>query len=145
MKFGPLVAGDFRGSQNGQYAASANCQDYWLKRLVNKTLANEVAAPTYAMKDGISASLVPLNTPISLILKPTATANRYKIRTWERNGVPLFVWGQCYGRGHNLITGDINKIWEEWFSKWQKGSQADTLLYWKDGVGTGQSTVLKQV
>ena len=58
---------------------------------------------------------------------------------------PLFVWGQCYGRGHNLITGDINKIWEEWFSKWQKGSQADTLLYWKDGVGTGQSTVLKQV
>ena len=104
-----------------------------------------MAAPTYVLKDGISASLVPLNTPISLILKPTATANRYKIRTWERNGVPLFVWGQCYGRGHNLITGDINKIWEEWFSKWQKGSQADTLLYWKDGVGTGQSTVLKQV
>lgn len=145
MKFGPLVAGDFRGSQNGQYALSANCQDYWLKRLLNKTLADEVAAPTYTLKDGISASLVPLNTPISLILKPTATANRYKIRTWDRNGLPLFVWGQCYGRGHNLITGDINKIWEEWFSKWQKGSEADTLLYWKDGVGTGQSTVLKQV
>ncbi|APW36591.1 hypothetical protein RD110_04700 [Rhodoferax koreense] len=145
MKFGPLAAGDFRGSQGGQYALSANAQDYWLNRLIGKTLTQELALPTYALRDGISASLVPQNTSINLILKPTATANRYRTYTWTRNGLPLFVWGQCYGRGHNLITGDIQKLWEEWFSKWQRGSQANTLLYWADGVGTGSSAVLSQV
>lgn len=146
MKLGPLVAGDWRGSVGGgsQYASSANSQDYWLNRLIGTTLAAEMASPTYVLKDGVSASLVPQNTPISLILKPTATANRYKTYTWSRNGVPLFVWGQCYGRGHNLVPSDINKLWEDWFSKWQKGTLANTLLYWKDGVGVGQSTVLVQ-
>jgi len=43
-----------------------------------------------------------------------------------------------------MIPGDLNKLWEEWFSKWQKGSQADTLLYWPNGVGVGQSVVLAQ-
>ena len=146
MKLGPLVAGDWRGSVGGgaQYAMSATSQDYWLNRLIGTTLTAEMASPTYVLKDGISASLVPQNTSINLILKPTATANRYKTYTWSRNGVPLFVWGQCYGRGHNLIPGDLNKLWEDWFSKWQKGNQANTLLYWQDGVGVGQSAVLAQ-
>jgi poly(3-hydroxybutyrate) depolymerase len=144
MKLGPLVAGEWRGSQNTQYAWTTSIQDYWLNRLIGRTLVQEMAAPTYALMDGISASLVPQNTPISLILKPTATANRYKIYTWKRNDVPLFVWGQCFGKGHNNIPGNINKLWEEWFSKWQRSAQANTLLYWKDGVGVGQSTVFAQ-
>jgi poly(3-hydroxybutyrate) depolymerase len=144
MKFGPLVAGDWRGSQNTQYAWTTNVQDYWLNRLIGRTLAQEVASPTYELKDGITASLVPQNTPISLILNPTATANRYKIYTWKRDSVPLFVWGQCFGKGHNQIPQNISKLWEEWFSKWQRSSQANTLLYWQDGVDVGQSTVLAQ-
>jgi hypothetical protein len=144
MKFGPLVAGDWRGSQGGQYALTVNAQNYWLGRLIGTTVNAELASPTYALEDGISASLIPQNTPISLILEPTATANRYKTYTWTREGVPLFVFGQCYGRGHNLIPGDIRKMWEESFSKWQRGSQANTLLYWKDGVGVGQSVALAQ-
>ena len=144
MKFGPLAAGDSRGSMAGQFAASANIQNYWLGRLMGLTLAEEVASPTFVLKDGIGASLVPQNTPISLILKPTATANRYRTYTWSRNGVPLFVWGQSYGRGHNQIPADIGKIWEEWFSKWQRSDQPRTLLYWRDGVGVGPSTVLAQ-
>jgi len=144
MKLGPLAAGDWRGSQGGQFAASANAQNYWLGRLMGRTLAEEMAAPTYTLKDGVSGSAVPQNTSISLILKPTATANRYKTYTWSRNGVPLFVWGQSYGRGHNQIPADISKIWEEWFSKWQKGDQVRTLRYWTDGVGTGQATVFSQ-
>jgi len=144
MKVGPLAAGDWRGSQNSQFAWTTNVQNYWLDRLIGKTLNEEMAAPTYALKDGITASLIPQNTSINLLLKPTETSNRYKTYTWTRNGLPLFVWGQCYGRGHNMIPGDLNKLWEEWFSKWQKGSQADTLLYWPNGVGVGQSVVLAQ-
>ena len=149
MKFGPLGAGDWRGSQStsagvGQSALTANAQNYWLTRLIGRTLAQEVATPTYTLIDGISASLVPQNTSINLILKPTATANRYKIYTWTRNGVPLFAFGQSYGRGHNQIPGDIGKIWEDWFSKWQRSDQPATLLYWRDGVGVGPSTVLAQ-
>jgi poly(3-hydroxybutyrate) depolymerase len=149
MKFGPVGAGDWRGSQStgagvGQSSLTANAQNYWLTRLIGRTLAQEVATPTYALADGISASLVPQNTSINLILKPTATANRYRTYTWTRNGVPLFVYGQSYGRGHNQIPGDVAKIWEDWFSKWQRGTQAGTLLYWKDGVGVGESVVLVQ-
>jgi hypothetical protein len=103
-----------------------------------------VATPTYTLTDSITANRVAQNTLINLILKPTATANRYRTYTWTRNGVPLFVWGQSYGRGHNQIPGDIDKIWEEWFSKWQRGPQAKTLLYWSNGVGVGQSAVLVQ-
>ena len=145
MKVGPLAAGDFRGSQNAQFALSATVQDYWLNRLIGRSLAQEMAAPTYALTDGLSGSYVPLNTPISLIVKPTATANRYKTFTWTRNGVPLFNWGQSFGRGHNQIPGDLIKLWEEWFSKWQRGSQANALLYWRDGVGSGQSVAVSQV
>lgn len=144
MKLGPLVAGDWRGSQGGQYAWTTNVQDYWLNRLIGRALTAEMTSPTYALTDGITASLVSQNTPISLILKPTATANRYKTYTWSRDGVPLFVWGQCYGRGHNLVPGDLNKLWKDWFSKWQKGNQANTLYYWKDGVSVGQYTALAQ-
>jgi poly(3-hydroxybutyrate) depolymerase len=149
MKFGPIGAGDWRGSQTtgagvGQSALTANVQNYWLTRLIGRTLAQELATPTYILTDGISASLVPQNTSINLILKSTATANRYKTYTWTRNGVPLFVYGQSYGRGHNQVPGDVIKIWEDWFSKWQRGTQAGTLLYWKDGVGVGQSTTLNQ-
>jgi hypothetical protein len=145
MKFGPLVAGDWRGSLGGQGTATVNAQNYWLGRLIGTTVSAELAAPTYALADGISASLIPQNTPISLILKPTAAANRYKTFTWTRGGVPLFVFGQCYGRGHNLIPGDIRKMWEESFSKWQRGSQPNTLLYWHDGVGVGQPVSIAQV
>lgn len=143
MKFGPVGAGDWRGSTGGS-AATANMQNYWLNRLIGTTLSAELASPTHALADGISASLVPENTPISLILKPTATANRYKTFTWTKNGVPLFVFGQCYGRGHNLISGDIGKMWEESFSKWQRSDQPHTLLYWSQGIGVGQSTQLVQ-
>jgi len=144
MKFGPLAAGDWRGSQGGQYALSANAQNYWLQRLVGRTLADEVASPTYTLDDGIGASLVPQNTSINLILRPTATANRYRSYVWTAAGVPRYVWSQCYGRGHNMIPSDLNKLWEEWFGKWQRGPQADTLLYWRDGVGVGQPVVVGQ-
>ncbi|MDR2450453.1 MAG: hypothetical protein LBE85_01470 [Candidatus Accumulibacter sp.] len=144
MKLGPLVAGDWRGSMGGQYAMTTDVQNYWLTRLIGRTLDEEMASPTYVLTDGISTSLVPQNTPIGLILKPTASANRYKTYTWYKNGVPLFVWGQCYGRGHNLIPGDVNKLWEDWFSKWQKGAQTKRLLYWANGVGTGQSVEFAQ-
>jgi hypothetical protein len=143
MKFGPLVAGDWRGSSGG-YASVANSQDYWLQRLIGRTLAEEMATPTYIEGGGIMANRVPQNTPISLILKPTATANRYKTYTWERSGIPLLVWSQCYGRGHNPVPENIDRFWEDWFNKWQKGSQAGTLRYWKDGVGVGQYVVLTQ-
>jgi hypothetical protein len=144
MKFGPLVAGDWRGSQGGQYALTVNTQNYWLGRLIGTTVNAELASPTYALADGISASLIPQNTPISLILKPTPTANRYKTYTWTRDNVPLFVFGQCYGRGHNLVSGDIRKMWEEFFSKWQRSDQPNTLLYWSQGVGVGQAVPLAQ-
>lgn len=144
MKFGPLVAGDFRGSQNAQYALSANVQNYWLGRLIGRSLTDELSSPTYTLTDGIGASLVPQNTSVQLLVRPTATANRYRTYTWRNNGVPLFVWGQTYGRGHNMIPSDLHKIWEDWFSKWQRGSGADTLLYWKDGVGAGQPVALAQ-
>jgi poly(3-hydroxybutyrate) depolymerase len=144
MKFGPLGPGDWRGSLGGQGTTTVNAQNYWLGRLVGTTVNAELASPTYALADGISASLIPQNTPISLILKPTPTANRYKTYTWTRHGVPLFVFGQCYGRGHNLISGDIRKMWEESFSKWQRSSQANALLYWSDGVGVGQAVALVQ-
>lgn len=144
MKFGPLASGDFRGSQGGQYALSANAQNYWLNRLIGRTLAEELASPTYSLTDGISASLVPQNTRTTLLLTPTATANRYRTYRWSRAGVPLFVWGQNFGRGHNMIPSDLHKIWEEWFSKWQRGTAADTLLYWSDGVGVGQPVLLSQ-
>jgi hypothetical protein len=144
MKFGPLVAGDFRGSQNSQYALSANVQNYWLGRLIGRSLTDELTSPTYTLTDGIGASLVPQNTSINLLVRPTPTVNRYRIYTWRSNGVPLFVWGQTYGRGHNMIPSDLHKIWEDWFSKWQRGTDADTLLYWQDGVGVGQPVALAQ-
>ncbi|KQP12641.1 hypothetical protein [Pseudorhodoferax sp. Leaf267] len=144
MKVGPLAAGDFRGSQGGQFALSANVQNYWLNRLIGRTLAEEMAAPTYALTDGIGASLVPQNTPITLLVNPSATVNRYRTFRWSRAGVPLFVWGQNFGRGHNMIPADLNKIWEEWFSKWQRGTAAGTLLYWPDGVGTGAAVTVPQ-
>lgn len=144
MKFGPLAAGDWRGSMGGQFAATTNMQNYWLGRLIGTTVSAELASPTYALADGISSSLVPENTPISLILKPTATANRYKTRTWTKNGVPLFVFGQCYGRGHNLIPGDIRKMWEESFSRWQRSDHPNTLQYWSQGIGVGQPALLVQ-
>lgn len=145
MKFGPLVAGEWRGSQGSQYAWSTNVQDYWLNRLINRSLTQEVASPTYALVDGITASLVPQNTSINLLLKPTSTVNRYRTYTWTRAGAPLFVWGQCYGRGHNLVPQDLKKIWEEWFSKWQRGTAPDTLLYWPSGVGNGAPATVAQV
>jgi poly(3-hydroxybutyrate) depolymerase len=143
MKFGPVGAGDWRGS-TGQSAATNNMQNYWLGRLIGTTVTAELAAPTYGLADGISASLATENTPISLILKPTATANRYKTFTWARNGVPLFTFGQCYGRGHNLIPGDIRKMWEEFYSKWQRSDQPNTLQYWSQGVGVGQAALMIQ-
>lgn len=143
MKFGPVAAGDWRGS-TGQSGSTASMQNYWLNRLIGRTLADELATPSYNLTDGLAGSEVPQNTPISLIVKPTATANRYKTYTWNRSGVPLFVFGQSYGRGHNQIPGDINKLWVDWFSKWQKGDQPNTFRYWKDGVGTGQSALLTQ-
>lgn len=144
MKLGPVGAGDWRGSTNNQSDRTAAMQDYWLNRLIGRTLAAELASPTYSLMDGLAGSEVPQNTPISLIVKPTATANRYKTYTWNRSGIPVFVFGQSYGRGHNQIPGDINKMWEEWFSKWQKGDQPNTFRYWKDGVGTGQPALLTQ-
>lgn len=144
MKFGPLVAGDYRGSVGGQYAASANTQDYYLKRIIGTTLAAEVTTPTYTLVDGVTANRVPQNTSINLILKPTISANRYRTYVWTKNGVPSFVWGQCHGRGHNMIPSDLNKLWEEWFSKWDRSTQVKSVNYWKDGVGTGQATAVSQ-
>jgi hypothetical protein len=144
MKVGPLVAGDFRGSQNTQFALSANVQNYWLNRLIGRSLADEMASPTYTLADGITPSIVPQNTSIGLLLQPTAMANRYKTYAWSRAGVPVFTWSQNHGRGHNMIPSDLSKIWEELFNKWQKGSAADTLLYWPSGVGSGQPVVVAQ-
>ena len=145
-KFGPLAAGEYCPSPTSptQPLVTIKTQDYWLQRLIGTTLTQELASPTYTLADGISARLVPQNTPISLIVKPTATVNRYKTYTWKNQGVPLFVFGQCFGKGHNQLPENIDKLWDDWFSKWQKSSQAGTLLYWKDGVGVGQSTALAQ-
>jgi poly(3-hydroxybutyrate) depolymerase len=145
MKLGPLVAGEWRGSQNTQNGWTSGTQSYWLNRLMGLTLDQGILPASYALVDGISGSLIAEHTPISLIVKPTATANRYKRYIWSnKEGIPLFVWSQCYGRGHNLVVSDINQLWENWFSKWQRGEEGQTLLYWKDGVGAGTAVKVKQ-
>jgi len=145
MKLGALVAGEWRGSQNSQNPWTTNTQSYWLNRLLGLTLEQGVLPANYTLVDGISGSLIPEHTPISLIVNPTATANRYKSYIWSnKEGVPLFVWSQCYGRGHNLVISDIYQLWENWFSKWQRGDESQTLLYWKDGVGIGTAVEVKQ-
>ncbi len=145
MKLGPLVAGEWRGSQNAQNNWTTGTQGYWLNRLLGLTLEQGILPASYTLVDGISRSMVPEYTPISLIVKPTPTANRYKSYVWSKDGVPLFVWSQCYGRGHNLVVSDINQLWENWFSKWQRDKESRTLLYWKDGVGAGNPVKVKQM
>jgi len=145
MKLGPLVEGEWRGSQNSQNVWTTSTQNYWLDRLLGLTLEQGLLPASYALVDGISGSLVPEHTPISLIVNPTATANRYKRYIWSNEeGVPLFVWSQCYGRGHNLVASDIDQLWEDWFNKWQRGEEGQTLLYWKDGVGVGTPVKVEQ-
>lgn len=149
MKLGELASGDWTGSQRTQYAWSADTQTYWADRLLGMTLMELVDPDSYELIDGISDSLVPENTPISLIVNPTETANRYKSYVWsieaEQDEVPIFVWSQCYGRGHNLVPSDLNQLWENWFSKWEKGEEPDSLLYWSDGVGEGTAKKVYQV
>lgn len=146
MKLGQVSAGDWTGSQRTQYQWSANTQTYWANRLLGLTLDELVDESSYTLKDNIGASMVSENTPINLIVNPTATANRYKTYTWsipaDSGEVPIFVWSQCYGRGHNLIPSDLDELWNNWFSKWEKNGQTGTLLYWKDGVGVGSSVTL---
>jgi hypothetical protein len=145
MKLGPLAAGEWRGSLNSQDNPTTGTQSYWLNRLFGLTLEQGILPASYTLVDGISRSLVPEHTPISLIVKPTATANRYKRYIWSnKEGVPLLEFGQCYGRGHNQAVSDIWQFWENWFSKWQKGKESQTLLYWKDGVGVGAAVKVKQ-
>jgi len=146
MKVGPLVAGEWRGSRDSQNSdGMTGTQSYWLNRLLGLTLEEGILPASYTLVDGISGSLVPEHTPISLIVNPTATANRYKRYVWSNEeGVPLFVWSQCYGRGHNQAVSDIDQLWETWFNKWQKGEEGQTLLYWKDGVGVGTPVKVEQ-
>jgi poly(3-hydroxybutyrate) depolymerase len=145
MKLGALVAGEWRGSQNSQNAWTTNTQSYWLNRLLGLTLEQGVLPTSHTLVDGISGRLIAEHTPISLIVNPTATANRYKSYIWSnKEGIPLFVWSQCYGRGHNLVISDTYQLWENWFSKWQRGKEGQTLLYWKDGVGVGTAVKVKQ-
>jgi hypothetical protein len=145
MKLGALVAGEWRGSQNSQNAWTTNTQSYWLNRLLGLTLEQGVLPTSHTLVDGISGRLIAEHTPISLIVNPTATSNRYKSYIWSnREGIPLFVWSQCYGRGHNLVVSDTYQLWENWFGKWQRGKEGQTLLYWKDGVGVGTAVKVKQ-
>ena len=150
MKVGPVAAGDFCGSQGARQAnSSANTQTYWANRLLGKTLDELIDPASYTLTDGLAGSYEAQNTPITLITNPTETANRYRVYTWSRDygggEVPIFVWAQCYGRGHNLVPGDLNQLWENWFSKWQKSEKENTLLYWADGIGNGTPVAVEQV
>jgi hypothetical protein len=145
MKLGALVAGEWRGSQNSQNPWTTNTQSYWLNRLLGLTLEQGVLQTSHNLADGISGRLIAERTPISLIINPTATVNRYKSYIWSnKEGIPLFVWSQCYGRGHNQAVSDVWQLWENWFSKWQRDKEDRTLLYWKDGVGVGAPVKVKQ-
>ena len=144
MKLGAIGAGEWTGSQKTQYAWTTDTQSYWANRLLGMTLDELTDENNYTVVDGIGASLVPENTPISLITNPTATANRYKTYTWSlADGTPIFNWSQCYGRGHNLIPTDLDELWTKWYSKWQKVDDS-TVAYWADGVGNGESVLVNQ-
>ena len=144
MKLGAIGAGEWTGSQKTQYAWTTDTQSYWANRLLGMTLDELTDENNYTVVDGIGASLVPENTPISLIINPTATANRYKTYTWSlADGTPIFNWSQCYGRGHNLIPTDLDELWTKWYSKWQKVDDS-TVAYWADGVGNGESVLVNQ-
>ena len=149
MKLGELVAGEWTGSMGRQYAWTTNTQSYWANRLLNMTLDELVTDPDMKVVSGITEDQIgSQSAPVSLIVNPTETANRYRSYIWSDDfgdgEVPIFVWTQCYGRGHNLVPGDVNRLWEEWFSKWEKGDDDNTLLYYENGVGHGEPIVVNQ-
>ena len=148
MKLGALEAGEWTGSQGAKQCTwTTDTQTYWAQRLLGKTLDELVDTPT--VESGITEEQIgSQQAPISLIVNPTEAANRYKNYIWSRDfgggEVPIFVWSQCYGRGHNLVPSDLNELWENWFSKWERGSDDHTLLYYTDGVGSGQALEVDQ-
>ena len=148
MKLGALEAGEWTGSQGAKQCTwTTDTQTYWAQRLLGKTLDELVATPK--VESGITEEQIgSQQAPISLIVNPTEAANRYKNYIWSRDfgggEVPIFVWSQCYGRGHNLVPSDLNELWENWFSKWERGSDDHTLLYYTDGVGSGQALEVDQ-
>ena len=148
MKLGALEAGEWTGSQGAKQCTwTTDTQTYWAQRLLGKTLDELVATPK--VESGITEEQIgSQQAPISLIVNPTEAANRYKNYIWSRDfgggEVPIFVWSQCYGRGHNLVPSDLNELWENWFSKWERGSDDHTLLYYADGVGSGQALEVDQ-
>ena len=148
MKLGALEAGEWTGSQGAKQCTwTTDTQTYWAQRLLGKTLDELVDTPT--VESGITEEQIgSQQAPISLIVNPTEAANRYKNYIWSRDfgggEVPIFVWSQCYGRGHNLVPSDLNELWENWFSKWERGSDDHTLLYYADGVGSGQALEVDQ-
>ena len=148
MKLGALEAGEWTGSQGAKQCTwTTDTQTYWAQRLLGKTLDELVATPK--VESGITEEQIgSQQAPISLIVNPTEAANRYKNYIWSRDfgggEVPIFVWSQCYGRGHNLVPSDLNELWENWFSKWERGADDQTLLYYKDGVGHGTPVKVDQ-
>ena len=148
MKLGALEAGEWTGSQGAKQCTwTTDTQTYWAQRLLGKTLDELVDTPT--VESGITEEQIgSQQAPISLIVNPTEAENRYKNYIWSRDfgggEVPIFVWSQCYGRGHNLVPSDLNELWENWFSKWERGADDQTLLYYKDGVGHGTPVKVDQ-
>lgn len=146
-KLGPLAAGDWCGSQGaGQAAWTTDTQTYWANRLLGLTLDELIDPNNYTVEDGIGSVYKEQATPISVIVAPTDDVNRYRSYIWSTDTgegeAPIFVWSQCFGRGHNLVPSDLDQLWENWFSKWQL--MGNSSLYFGNGVGNGSSVAIKR-
>ena len=146
-KLGPLEAGEWCGSQGAAQAGwTTDTQTYWANRLLGLSLEELIKPENYTVEDGIGSIYKEQKTPISAIISPTDDVNRYRSYIWSvdtgEGKAPIFVWSQCFGRGHNLVPSDIGQLWENWFSKWQL--MGNSSLYFEEGVGKGPSVAVKR-
>jgi poly(3-hydroxybutyrate) depolymerase len=146
-KLGPLAAGEWCGSQGAAQAVwTTDTQTYWANRLLGLTLDELINPDNYTVEDGIGSVYKEQRTPLSVIVSPTDDVNRYRSYIWSTDTgegkAPIFVWSQCFGRGHNLVPSDLDQLWENWFSKWQL--MGNSSLYFENGVGRGSSVAVKR-
>ena len=64
------------------------------------------------------------NNPIEYLIYPDSTeypGDKFVTTSWyDENGVPVFNNTIAYGREHNNTVPDAWRIWEDWFSKWDR-------------------------